>query len=245
MRLSYFHSPDRVPAEGMADAAVAIDVLRATTTMAWALHHGAEAIQAFADLEQLDAAASAWPAGQSLRAGERGGQKLDGFDLGNSPLAVTPERVSGRRIFMSTTNGTRALDRVRTAPLLFTAALVNRSAVAQRLLQHRPEQIWMVGSGWEGAYSLEDSLAAGALAAALLESSGMGLLELAGNDETCAAHALWQQWKDQPEALLRLASHGQRLQRLGDHDADLACCAAIDSLTVVPSQQEPGVLRLG
>ena len=54
---------------------------------------------------------------------------------------------------MSTTNGTRALDRVRTAPPLFTAALVNRSAVAQRLLQHRPEQIWMVGSGWEGAYS--------------------------------------------------------------------------------------------
>ena len=244
MRLSYFHSPDRVPTKGMADAAVAIDVLRATTTMAWALQNGAEAIQAFADLDQLDAAASAWPAGQSLRAGERGGQKLDGFDLGNSPLAVTPERVSGRRIFMSTTNGTRALDRVRTAPLLFTAALVNRSAVAQRLLQHRPEQIWMVGSGWEGAYSLEDSLAAGALAAALLQASGMGLLELAGNDETCAAHALWQQWKDQPEALLRLASHGQRLQRLGDHDADLACCAAIDSLTVVPSQQEPGVLRL-
>ena len=244
MRLSYFHSPDRVPAEGMADAAVAIDVLRATTTMAWALQNGAEAIQAFADLAQLDAAASAWPNDQSLRAGERGGQKLDGFDLGNSPLAVTPERVGGRRIFMSTTNGTRALDRVRSAPMLLTAALVNRSAVAKRLLQQRPEQIWMVGSGWEGAYSLEDSLAAGALADALLEGSGASLLDLAGNDETCAAHALWQQWKDQPEALLRLASHGQRLQRLGDHDADLACCAAVDSLTVVPSQDEPGVLRL-
>jgi 2-phosphosulfolactate phosphatase len=244
MRLSYFHSPDRVPASGMADAAVVIDVLRATTTMAWALQNGAEAIQAFADLSQLDAAVSAWPAGQSLRAGERGGQKLEGFDLGNSPLAVTAERVGGRRIFMSTTNGTRALDRVRSAPMLLTAALVNRSAVAQRLLQYRPEQIWMVGSGWEGAYSLEDSLAAGALAAALLEGSGMGLLELAGNDETCAARALWQQWQAEPEALLRLASHGQRLQRLGDHDADLACCAAIDSLTVVPCQGEPGVLRL-
>jgi 2-phosphosulfolactate phosphatase len=195
-------------------------------------------------LAQLDAAASAWPNDQSLRAGERGGQKLDGFDLGNSPLSVTPERVGGRRIFMSTTNGTRALDRVRSAPMLLTAALVNRSAVAKRLLQHRPEQIWMVGSGWEGAYSLEDSLAAGALADALLEGSGASLLDLAGNDETCAAHALWQQWKDQPEALLRLASHGQRLQRLGDHEADLACCAAVDSLTVVPSQDEPGVLRL-
>jgi len=212
--------------------------------MAWALHNGAEAIQAFADLAQLDAAASAWPNHQSLRAGERGGQKLEGFDLGNSPLAVTPERIGGRRIFMSTTNGTRALDRVRSAPMLLTAALVNRSAVAQRLLQHRPEQIWMVGSGWEGAYSLEDSLAAGALADALLEGSGASQLDLAGNDETCAAHALWQQWKDQPEALLRLASHGQRLQRLGDHDADLACCATVDSLTVVPSQDEPGVLRL-
>ena len=244
MRLSYFHSPDRVPAEGMADAAVAIDVLRATTTMAWGLHNRAEAIQAFADLAQLDAAASAWPDDQSLRAGERGGQKLEGFDLGNSPLAVTPERIGGRRIFMSTTNGTRALDRVRSAPMLLTAALVNRSAVAQRLLQHRPDQIWMVGSGWEGAYSLEDSLAAGALADALLEGSGASLLDLAGNDETCAAHALWQQWKNQPEALLRLASHGQRLQRLGDHDADLSCCAAVDSLTVVPSQDEPGVLRL-
>ena len=95
-----------------------------------------------------------------------------GLIWANSPLAVTPDRVSGRRIFMSTTNGTRALDRVRTAPMLFTAALVNRSAVAQRLLQHRPEQIWRVGSGWEGAYSLEDSLAAGALADALLEGSG-------------------------------------------------------------------------
>ena len=64
---------------------------------------------------------------------------------------------------MSTTNGTRALDRVQSAPLLFTCALANRSAVAARLLSEQPKTIWVVGSGWEGAYSLEDSLAAGAL----------------------------------------------------------------------------------
>jgi len=243
MRLFFFHTPERVPANGMADAAVVIDVLRATTTMAWALQNGAEAIQAFADLGALDAAAKAWPADRCLRAGERGGARLEGFQLGNSPLAVTEELVGGKRIFMSTTNGTRSLDRVRSAPLLVTAALVNRSAVAQRLLGAKPATVWVVGSGWEGDYSLEDSLAAGAVVAALLEQGDTGLQQLVGNDEAAAAHALWQQWQHAPEQALRLASHGQRLERLGNHDPDFAFCAAVDSLAVVPLQTEPGVLR--
>jgi 2-phosphosulfolactate phosphatase len=57
-----------------------------------------------------------------------------------------------------------------------------------------------------------------------------------------AALALWAQWRHDPEACLRLASHGQRLIRLGDHDADFRCCAAVDSLEIVPTQGEPGVL---
>ena len=62
-----------MPADASPDAAVVIDVLRATTTIAWALHHGAEAVQAFADLDDLRAAAEAWPADQRLLLGERGG----------------------------------------------------------------------------------------------------------------------------------------------------------------------------
>jgi 2-phosphosulfolactate phosphatase len=58
-----------------------------------------------------------------------------------------------------------------------------------------------------------------------------------------AALALWQQWHREPETCLRAASHGQRLIGLGDHDADFACCSAVDSLQVVPQQFEPGVLR--
>ena len=243
MRVSYFHTPERVPHGSMADAAVVIDVLRATSTMAWALHNGAEAVQAFADLDALSAAAAAWPQELCIRAGERGGAMLEGFDLGNSPLAVTAEFVAGKRIFMSTTNGTRSLDRVSTAAMLFTAALVNRSAVAKRLCQQNPETVWIVGSGWEGDYSLEDSLAAGALADALLQFGETSLKKLAANDELSASHALWSQWKTNPEQALRLASHGQRLERLGDHDADFACCAAVDSLVVVPQQTEMGVLR--
>ena len=242
MQVSYFHVASDVPetvgtADGP-DAAVVIDVLRATTTIAWALHNGAEAVQAFADLDQLRAEADAWPAERRLLLGERGGSKIAGFDLGNSPVAVTPEVVQGKRLFMSTTNGTRALQRVRGVSCLHTVALPNRRAVAERLLQERREQILILGSGWEGTYSLEDSLAAGALAALLVEAGAA-----VANDELQAALALWRQWEHDPEACLRTASHGQRLMGLGNHDADFSCCAGLDQLSVVPTQVEPGVLR--
>ena len=167
---------------------------------------------------------------------------MEGFDLGNSPLAVTPEVVAGKRLFMSTTNGTRSLDRVRPVALLVTACLPNRSAVAQRLLDSGAETVWIVGSGWEGDYSLEDSLAAGAVAAAAMDL-GAGGAVTSGNDEMVAALALWQRWRLDTETCLRAASHGQRLLGLGDHDADFACCAAVDTLEIVPIQAEPGVLR--
>ena len=249
MQISYFHSSECVPpvrslAEGGPDAAVVIDVLRATTTIAWSLQNGAEAIEAFANLEELEAAAAAWPAQQRLRAGERGGQRVAGYDLGNSPLAVTPELVGGKRIFMSTTNGTRSLAVVKSVPLLLTACLPNRTAVARRLLDQECSRVWIVGSGWEGDYSLEDSLAAGAVASAAIEMAVAPHIGVSfGNDEMLAALALWQQWHLDTETCLRTASHGQRLINLGDHDADFACCAAVDSLQLVPFQAEPGVLK--
>ncbi len=249
MQISYFHSSECVPpvrslAEGGPDAAVVIDVLRATTTIAWSLQNGAEAIEAFANLEELEAAAAAWPAQMRLRAGERGGQRVAGYDLGNSPLAVTPELVGGKRIFMSTTNGTRSLAAVKSVPLLLTACLPNRTAVARRLLDQECRRVWIVGSGWEGDYSLEDSLAAGAVASAAIEMAVAPHIGVSfGNDEMLAALALWQQWHLDTETCLRTASHGQRLINLGDHDADFACCAAVDSLQLVPFQAEPGVLK--
>ncbi|MEA5413225.1 2-phosphosulfolactate phosphatase, partial [Synechococcus sp. BA-120 BA3] len=159
-------------------------------------------------------------------------------------LAVTRERVESKRIFLSTTNGTRSLDRVRDVPLLLTACLPNRTAVARRLIERQALRVWIVGSGWEGDYSLEDSLAAGAVASAAIEQAvtpHMGVR--CANDEMLAALALWQQWRHDTETCLRSASHGQRLIGLGNHDADFACCAAVDSLEIVPIQAEPGVLR--
>ena len=249
VQISYFHTSEAVPpvlpvAEGGPDAAVVIDVLRATTTIAWSLQNGAEAIQAFADLGELEAAAAAWPVDRCLRAGERGGKRVEGYDLGNSPLAVTPELVTGKRIFISTTNGTRSLQAVRPVPLLLTACLPNRTAVARRLVEAGAERVWIVGSGWEGDYSLEDSLAAGAVASAATELAVAPHVGVRfGNDEMLAALALWQQWHHDTETCLRAASHGQRLIGIGNHDADFACCAAVDSLTIVPLQTSPGVLQ--
>jgi 2-phosphosulfolactate phosphatase len=235
MKLWVYHTPEQVPTGELPDCAVVVDVLRATTTMAVALAAGATAVQVFADLEELLRVSEAWPEAQRLRVGERGGKVVNGFDLGNSPLDCTPERVKGRRLFMSTTNGTRALTRVQSAPQVLTCALVNRQAVVARLHQHQPERVWVVASGWEGAFSLEDTVCAGALLA------GLGSQVSTGNDEAVSALALYQQWQNDLLTLLQRASHGQRLLGLGQA-ADLEFCAQMDTLTTVPRQSEPGIL---
>ncbi|MBV9390193.1 MAG: 2-phosphosulfolactate phosphatase, partial [Chroococcidiopsidaceae cyanobacterium CP_BM_ER_R8_30] len=147
----------------------------------------------------------------------------------------------GRRLFISTTNGTRALQRVQNAPVVLTAAFVNRAAVVEYLLAAQPETVWIVGSGWEGSYSLEDTACAGAIAHSLLQHTNLSLEALAGNDEVTGAIALYCQWQDKLLELFYQASHGQRLLRLECGD-DLKYCAKTDILQVLPMQQEAGVL---
>lgn len=250
MKLFVFHTPELTPTESLPDCAIAIDVLRATTTMATALAAGAEAVQVFSSIDELMQVSQQWPPEKRLRAGERGGATVAGCDLGNSPLDCTPDVVGGRRLFISTTNGTRCLERIQDAKTVLTAALINRSTVVNYLLTHQPETVWIVGSGWEGSFSLEDTVCAGAilhsLEQALLAQKQGGdqkqlLAGLAGNDEVFAAVALYSQWHDRLLELLHHASHGQRLLRLDNH-ADLEYCAQTDILEVLPIQKEPGVL---
>lgn len=240
MKLFVFHTPELTPTTITPDCAIAIDVLRATTTVATALNAGAEAVRAFSSMDELMRVSEQWPAEKRLRAGERGGAKVQGCDLGNSPLDCTAERMAGRRLFISTTNGTRCLERIQPAKTVLTAALVNRGAVVKYLLQHQPEQVWLVGSGWEGSYSLEDTVCAGAVIAQLHQAIAGGS-DLFGNDEAIAAKSLFDQWQTNLIDLLQAASHGQRLLRLDCFD-DLKYCAQLDVLDVLPIQTEPGVL---
>lgn len=241
MKLFVYHTPELTPQDLVPECAIATDVLRATTTMATVLAAGGEAVQVFSDLDKLMQVSENWQADKRLRAGERGGGKVEGFDMGNSPLDCTPERVQGRRLFISTTNGTRALQRIEAASIVLAAAFVNRAAVVEYVLKKQPETVWIVGSGWEGSFSLEDTACAGALAHSLLTQTNLPLEELAGNDEVIAAIALYSQWQNNLLELFHIASHGKRLLRLECHE-DLKYCSQTDILNVVPIQKEPGVL---
>ena len=241
MKLFIYHTPELTPTDKVPDCAIAIDVLRATTTIATALNAGAEAVQAFSDMEKLMQVSEQWSPEKRLRAGERGGAMVAGCDLGNSPLDCTPERVQGRRLFISTTNGTRALQCIENSPVVLAAAFVNRLAAVEYVLAQQPETLWLVGSGWEGSFSLEDTVCAGAIAHSLLEKLNYPLDELAGNDEVIGAIALYSQWKDQLLELFHHASHGKRLLGLICHE-DLKYCAQTDILDVLPIQTEPGIL---
>ena len=241
MKLFVYHTPELTPTDQVPDCAIVLDILRATTTIATALNSGAEAVQAFSDMEKLMQVSEEWPPEKRLRAGERGGAMVAGCDLGNSPLDCTSERVQGRRLFISTTNGTRALQCVQNAPIVLAAALINRLATVQYILAQQPETLWLVGSGWEGSFSLEDTVCAGAIAHSLQEKLDVPLDELAGNDEVIGAIALYSQWKDQLLQLFHHASHGKRLLRLDCHE-DLKYCAQTDILNVLPIQKEPGLL---
>lgn len=242
MKIFVYHTPELTPIDTVPECAIAVDVLRATSTMATVLAAGGEAVQVFSDLNQLMTVSEAWPPEKRLRAGERGGAKVAGFDLGNSPLDCTADLVAGRRLFISTTNGTRALQRIEKAPIVLAAALINRAAVVKFLLEKQPETVWIVGSGWEGSYSLEDTVCAGAIAHSIWQKTNSSLGEISGNDELISAIALYSQWQNDLLGLLNQASHGQRLLRLECLE-DMKYCSQTDILDVLPIQQEPGVLK--
>lgn len=238
MKLFVYHTPELTPTDALPDCAVVIDVLRATSTIATALAAGAEAVQAFSDMQELMVKSEAWSPEKRLRAGERGGAMVPGCDLGNSPLDCSPKLVQGKRLFISTTNGTRSLARVAQASVVITAAHVNRKSVITYLEEKQPETVWFLGSGWEGSYSLEDTACAGAIAQALCQNAKVEI----GNDEVIAAIALYSQWQDNLVEMFRQSSHGQRLLRL-NCDEDLKYCATNDMLDILPIQTEPGVLK--
>ena len=244
MKLYLYHTPEDTPSDSLPDCAVVIDVLRATTTIATALDAGAEAVQTFSDIDLLMAESAEWIAEKRLRAGERGGKKVEGFDLGNSPLNCTPEVVRDKRLFLTTTNGTRALQRVAEASTVITAAQINRQAAVNYLLKEKPATVWLVGSGWQGTYSIEDTACGGAIIDSIVQQSNISLSEIAGNDEIIGAFSLYKQWEDNLLQMFEYSSHGKRLLGLDCHD-DLEYCSQTDIIDILPIQKEPSVLVKG
>src|SRR5262249_48692934 len=139
-----------------------IDVLRASTSIITALVNGCDGVIPVADADEARRRAVGLPPGAAVFAGERRGEPLEGFDLGNSPLEFTAERVRGRTLIMTTSNGTRALLAARGAAAVGVAALVNLAAAAAWAAGGR-RGVTLVCAGERGAISIEDHACAGLL----------------------------------------------------------------------------------
>lgn len=224
-----------------------IDVLRASTTIVTALAHGATGVRPVLTVEVARALAAGFGSGSDsgvLLGGERGGLRIDGFDLGNSPLEYARARVAGRRIVITTTNGTAAVDACTDASEVLIGAIVNRAAAAARARElavaHGTSNIHLVCAGTDGEVTEEDRLAAGAILDAAgrlpggsddtLDASATAALEtfrgvLSAAADTGAASAI--------TAAFAISRGGRNLIELGMR-ADLPAAAAIDSLRVVP-----------
>lgn len=234
--------PDLVDRDRMqGHAATVIDVLRATTTMATALAAGAVRIRPCLHVQEARDQAASMPG--SLLGGERGGLRVDGFDLGNSPAEYTPERVAGKTIVMTTTNGTRAIEHCGKAARVWTSAFVNLTASVNAWIACDFVELHIVCAGTDGVVTREDTLLAGALTAKIVELER----ETSLNDEAQIALATWRSPVESGEDLGELLSQslgGRNLARIGQA-SDIARAAQIDLQPVLPEYcTDRGEVRL-
>lgn len=232
--------PELVTPEALrGGCAVVIDVLRATTTMVYALAAGCTTILPCVEVAEAQQRAGELRVGRGLLGGERGGVKLPDFDLGNSPLEYTPEVCRGNTLVFTTSNGTRALLRAAAAERVLVAAFVNFSAVCEQL-QAEERPLHIVCAGRVGAVALEDTLLAGALVDFVC---GIGTVRL--NDGARLAWDCFEQHGQCLAGALELSAAGAHLRQLG-YDDDIHAAAEVDRFALVPElRREPWRVEVG
>lgn len=210
---------------------VVVDVLRATSTMVEALANGARAIYPAESTDEAMRLAQSLGRDELLLCGERRGLKIEGYDLGNSPVEFTEAAVGGKRLIMNTTNGTQAFLAVEGAERVLAGSLLNLAAVVDAVA--RAERVVVVCAGREGLFALEDAVCAGILVRRLQAARGDDL-EL--GDGARAARVLCD--LVQPDAaFLADTDAGRSLARMGA-EADLEWCARLDRHRVVPEMHD-------
>jgi len=210
---------------------VVIDVLRATSTIVAALEAGAQAVIPVAEPAGARAVARHFPNEDRLLCGERESLLIAGFDLDNSPASYTRERVAGKLLILTTTNGTRALLAATLAgkrTSVYCAALTNRGAIVERLAASAGDAR-LLCAGSAGTLSFEDLLGAGAIVHGLLRRNGA----LAISDEARAAATVYGALEDRLAGAVAAGTHARALVAAG-FAHDVAACARIDVSGCVP-----------
>ena len=220
-------------------ACVVFDILRATSTFITALQNGAREIIPVSEISEAVALRQSHP--DALLAGERDGVRIRAgqsggvdFDFGNSPREFRADRVRGKTIASTTTNGTRALRACAGANLVLASSFLNLAATASFLNQSPPDALLLVCAGTGEGAALEDVLAAGALA---------GLVGGDYSDATeIAARAFLSARADLP-AVMAGTQNARRLRAIPELRADVAFCAQRDVFKIVAIMQAGGGLR--
>ncbi|MBN1589373.1 MAG: 2-phosphosulfolactate phosphatase [Pirellulales bacterium] len=234
--------PSLVADEELAGSvAVVIDVLRASTTIVTALASGAREILPCEDVDQARVEAARLPPETTLLGGERQAMPIDGFDLGNSPSEYSSEKVAGKTIVFTTTNGTRALARCHGASRILLGAFVNASAVLDALAG--AERVHLVCAGTDEQMSYDDVLFAGMLVERLQQRRDM-LYEL--NAQAITAGETWKHAFALPISLgaeplpaerlaekLQKSLGGESLVKAGLKE-DILAAAQVDRYAIVP-----------
>lgn len=222
---------DLLPQRDLAGSvAVVFDVLRATSTMITALARGAAGIWPVRTIEEAWALKEKHP--RALLGGERHGERIEGFDLGNSPLEYG-DNVRGREIISTTTNGTVALRAVEHASSVLAASLLNNGTVAAHLGAQPAGDILLVCAGTFREAALEDILAAGMLIS-LLGSRAL-------TDSAQLALALYHQEKHDLPATLRRARNGRALTAKG-RGPEVEWCAQASIFSLIAQMDRNGFI---
>jgi len=208
--------------------ALVVDVLRATSTVIAAFDAGCARVIPVAGAAEARELARALAPEPVLLAGERGGEQIEGFDLGNSPLDCSRERVGGRSIVLTTTNGTAAMLKASQAAAAAVVALTNVGA-AVRWAVSEGRDLTVLCAGEKGGFSLEDAVCAGLLA----EGIGRAAAGVTLSDAAQAARCLGILYGGRLDRLRRDSGWARHLEarRRG---ADLDCCLRLDVSAAVP-----------
>lgn len=203
---------------------VVIDVLRATSSMCVAFHHGVKSIVPVASVDE----SLSYRAKGYLVGAERRGEMVEGFDLGNSPFSYMTDRLRDRDVALTTTNGTQAIQIAKHARQIVIGSFLNYSALSNWLLTQN-SNVLLLCSGWKNAFNFEDTLFAGAMMKRLLPYYSL----TDHRDAALAAMHLYELANDDLYGFLERSSHRKRLERLNIED-DVEFCLKPDYTDVIP-----------
>ncbi len=203
---------------------VIIDIFRATSSICFGIENEAEAIIPVSLVEEC--AAFKNKGNNYLLAAERDGKVVEGFDFGNSPFSYAKDKVFGKTIVLTTTNGTHALHLSRKAKKVVIGSFLNLTSLCYWLkTQNQP--VLLVCAGWKNNFNLEDTLFAGAVVDQLKDA------DFKLDDAAIAANDLFEIGKSDINQYLKKTSHGERLKKLGI-EKDIKFCLQVDLTTAIP-----------